>query len=145
MKASILLLIVLFAAGGSRTNAAVISREFVPATHADKFLRTELFFGMSKPDGTQVSTQDWEKFVEEVIVPAFPDGFTVVLADGRFRGPDGRIISEKSRLLIILYPRRTRAESSRKLDAIRAAYLKLFDQRSVLRMDLPGPVNVSFE
>ncbi len=113
-------------------------------TLSEKFLRTELFFGLSKRSGGQVSEAEWTKFLDEIVTPAFPDGYTVVDADGRFR--DGLVtISEKSKVLIVLYPKSSRSESRRKLDAIRAAYVKQFDQKSVMRMDLPGAVNVMFE
>ena len=99
---------------------------------------------MNKLSGGQVSEAEWTKFLDEVVTPAFPDGYTVVDADGRFR--DGAVtISEKSKVLIVLYPKSTKNESRRKLDAIRAAYVKKFDQKSVMRMDLSGSVNVIFE
>lgn len=106
-----------------------------------EFLRSELFFGMNKLSGGQVSETEWTKFLDDIVTPAFPDGYTVVDADGRFR--DGSVtISEKSKVLIVIYPKSTKNESRRKLDAIRAAYVKQFDQKSVMRMDLPGSVNV---
>ncbi|MGD9589414.1 MAG: DUF3574 domain-containing protein [Pyrinomonadaceae bacterium] len=145
MKGLILSLMILVSAGCLPVSAYGPPCETLLNAGPEKFLRTELFFGMAKPDGTEVTAEEWDKFVEEVIVPAFPDGFTVVAAEGRFRGDDGRTVAEKSRLLIVLYPKRTRSESSRKIDVIRTAYLKRFDQKSVLRMDLPGSVNVSFE
>ena len=118
--------------------------ELTQAVYAENYLRSELFFGMNKLSGGQVSEAEWTKFLDEVVTPAFPDGYTVVDADGRFR--DGAVtISEKSKVLIVLYPKSTKNESRRKLDAIRAAYVKKFDQKSVMRMDLSGSVNVIFE
>jgi hypothetical protein len=111
----------------------------------EKYLRTELFMGLSKRDGGIVSDSEWEQFLDEVVTPAFPKGYTVLDADGRFRGNDGKTISEASRVLIILYPKTDKKESRRKIEEIRAAYIKRFEQEAVIRMDLPGSVDVSFQ
>lgn len=107
------------------------------------FLRTELFFGMDKPTGGEVTQLEWEKFVVDIVTPRFPDGFTVDDAFGQYL--DGKIlVREKSKQLILIYPRKMRTSSSRKIEEIRRAYIKAFDQKSVLRMDLPSAVLVSF-
>jgi hypothetical protein len=107
------------------------------------YLRTEMFFGMDKPTGGTVSEDEWQKFVEEVVTPRFPDGLTVDDALGQYL--DGKtLIREKSKQLILLYPRRFKTASGRKIEEIRRAYIKAFDQRSVLRVDLSGNVLVSF-
>lgn len=115
-----------------------------PLMYADRYFRTELYFGMAKPDGSHVSEAEWDRFVDEVIVPRFPDGFTVVSSIGHFRGKDGKIIREPSRVLIILYDRDSKKVSRAKIDQIRSAYVRQFSQESVLRMDLPKSVNVTF-
>ncbi len=107
------------------------------------YLRTELFFGMDKPTGGQVTQDEWEKFVADVVTPRFPDGFTVDDAIGQYL--DGEtLVREKSKQLILIYPRKYKTSSSRKIEEIRAAYIKAFDQKSVLRVDLPHIVLVSF-
>ena len=107
------------------------------------FLRTELFFGMDKPTGGSVSENEWQKFVSEVVTPRFPEGLTVDDALGQYL--DGKtLVREKSKQLILIYPRKFKTASSRKIEEIRAAYIKSFDQRSVLRVDLPSYVLVSF-
>src|SRR5688572_27685947 len=107
------------------------------------FLRTELFFGMDKPAGGTVSEDEWQKFVADVVTPRFPDGLTVDDALGQYL--DGKtLVREKSKQLILIYPRRTRSLSSRRIEEIRAAYIKAFDQKSVLRVDSPSYVLVSF-
>ena len=110
----------------------------------EKFLRTELYFGRSIPGGGNVSDQDWSKFLAQVVTPRFPDGFTSVKAIGQYREKSGLIISEPSELLIFLYARRNRNESRTRIEEIRAAYVRMFKQESVLRVDLPKSVRVSF-
>ena len=107
------------------------------------FQRTELFFGLDKPTGGTVSDDEWSKFIAEVVTPRFPEGFTVDDALGQYL--DGKtLIREKSKQLILIYPRKSKTASSRKIEEIRFAYIKAFDQKSVLRVDLPHAVLVSF-
>lgn len=110
----------------------------------ERFLRTELFFGLSKPDGSEVTDEEWIQFLDDVVSPAFPKGYTILLAEGRYQDSGGRTIAERSRVLVILYPKNKKLESRRKIDMIRAAYIERFDQEAVIRMDLPGSVDVSF-
>lgn len=110
---------------------------------AEPFVRTELFFGTEKPDGTEVTDAEFFGFLDRQITPRFPDGLTLVAADGQFR--DGAtIIKERSKLLILLYPRDEARDKGAKIEAIRAAYEREFQQQSVLRADDPRPVCVSF-
>jgi hypothetical protein len=107
------------------------------------FARSELFFGTAKVDGT-VSDEEFLEFVDRIITPRFPDGLTLLEADGQFRGEDGIIIKEKSFVLILLYPLEEFAKSSRRIETIRERYKDQFQQESVLRVDDPFAVRISF-
>ncbi len=50
------------------------------------YVRTELFFGTAKSDGTAVTEQEFMGFVDEVIARRFTDGLTVLKGDGEFKG-----------------------------------------------------------
>ena len=63
---------------------------------------------------------------------------------GQFREADGQIVQESSFVLILLYPRETLRDSSDKIEQIRTLYKQSFDQESVLRVDDPRSVRVSF-
>ncbi len=91
-----------------------------------------------------MTNKEWKKFLNKEITPRFPDGLTVLMGSGQFRDSSGEIIKEKSRLLILLYPVETQAESSARIEQIREAYKQAFQQQSVLRADNPDPVRVSF-
>lgn len=99
------------------------------------FWRTELYFGRDKNDGTKVSDEDWEKFLDEVVTPKFPQGLTVIDSKGQWRNDAGEVIKESSKVLILLYPTKFRKSSSRKIEEIRQAYKKMFNQQSVMRVD----------
>jgi hypothetical protein len=111
---------------------------------ADAFVRTELFFGRNKPDGTEVTEQQFDEFLAEVITPRFPEGLTVVQGRGQFLNSQGMLVREATVVLIVLYPLEQRRDRSAKLEEIRELYKEEFQQESVLRVDNPLPVWVSF-
>lgn len=111
---------------------------------ADKYIRTELYFGRSLPDGSVVTDEEWAKFLNDVVTSRFPDGFTVFDGVGQYRNKSGQIIKEQSKVIVFLYSRKTKKTSGAKIDEIRAAYVKLFNQESVLRLDFRTSVNVHF-
>ena len=123
----------------------VPERAGIEISPSEKYIRTELYFGLSKRDGTEVTSEEWKRFVDEEVTPRFPDGLTVVDAAGQFRMSSGEIAHEKSRMLILLYKKKDRQNSGAGIEAIRKAYCKKFDQESVMRVDLKQPVEVSFE
>jgi hypothetical protein len=115
-----------------------------PETGAEPWIRTELFFGMSRPDGGTISDSEWESFLDAEVTPRFPDGLTVLSAAGQWQGENDQIVEEASKLLILLYPREALSESHMEIEEIRAAYEKAFQQESVLRADDDRPVCTSF-
>jgi hypothetical protein len=104
------------------------------------YLHQELCAGADllrdKPDGSEVTTEEFQQFVDEkVVTPRFSDGLTLLMGLGQFRGSSGVIVQERSMLLILLYPVETRQDSSMKIEQIREAYKQLSQQESVLRAD----------
>ena len=112
-------------------------------TRALRFARTELYFGTAMPEGAVTEAQ-FQDFVDKEVSPRFPDGLTIIKADGRFRTEEGDIVKEQSFVLVLLYPYETFAEGSRRIERIRGLYKKQFDQQSVLRVDDQFVVWVSF-
>jgi hypothetical protein len=128
-----------------RQDRPVVRRRIPPAARrgATRFVRTELFFGTAKPIGA-VTEEEFRAFVDAEVTPRFPDGLTVIKGDGQFRGEDDVLVKEQSFVLILLYPPDGFASSSRAIDRIRELYKDQFDQESVLRVDDPFLVWVSF-
>jgi hypothetical protein len=108
------------------------------------FARTELFFGTAKADGTAVTEDQFLAFVDAAITPRFPDGLTLLKADGQFKNSENVIVKEKSFVLILLYPVEDFRQASKQINAIRDEYKAQFQQESVLRADDPFAVRVSF-
>jgi hypothetical protein len=111
---------------------------------ASPFIRTELYFGRNKPDGTEVSRKDFDEFLSGFVTERFPDGLTVLKGRGQFLNSKGDVERERSVVLILLYPTSARHEKSIKIEEIREEYKTRFKQQSVLRVDDPLPVWVSF-
>lgn len=113
---------------------------------ADPWARSELFFGTAKPDGSAVSDAEWAGFLDREVTPRFPDGLTVIPGLGQWQGKNDEIVQERSKLLILFYPREYAADSGRAIEEVRAAYEAEFQQESVLRADdgQPAPACVSF-
>jgi hypothetical protein len=97
------------------------------------FARTELFFGMAKPNRSQVTQIEFQKFIDRVVTPLFPEGLTLMAAKGQYRNSQGEVVAENAQLLTVLYA--MNAESGEKIDQIRTAYKREFQQESVLRAD----------
>jgi hypothetical protein len=95
---------------------------------------------MSIPRGGVVTDSAFGAFVGEVITPRFPDGLTTWAARGQWRGADGRIIAEDSRVVQVVHPPSASADSS--VAAVAAEYKRRFGQESVLRVR--SRVQVSF-
>ena len=100
--------------------------------------RTELYFGLSIPGGGEVSDGEWRQFVAAEICPRFPDGFTVLEANGTWRSDAGMMVGEASRVVLLVH---SGSRDAAELDAIRDAYIHRFNQKSVLRVDQPAQVS----
>jgi hypothetical protein len=105
-----------------------------PPVFGEIWARTELYFGTSKPDGTEVTDEQFKAFLDQEVTPRFPDGLTLLTGFGQFKNASGVIVQERSKLLILLYPL-TDDQASDQIEAIRTAYTRAFQQQSVLRVE----------
>ncbi len=115
------------------------TREFDERLICDHYLggqivaRTELFFGLSRSGGPNITESEFQVFIDKHVTPRFPDGLTLLSGNGQFKDSSGKIVREGSKELILLYTF-TRA-SQAAIEAIRAEYKSAFQQESVLRVD----------
>jgi hypothetical protein len=124
------LLLFLLAVPACRTMPA----DAQPALPGELMTRTELFFGMSRPNGPDVSEAEFQAFLEEEVTPRFPQGYTVMNAEGKWLDMEtGKTIKELTRLLVLIYP--SSDGSAADIEAIRNAYKMRFNQQAVLRID----------
>ena len=103
-----------------------------PAVAATGF---EVYFGRDKPGG-EVTEAEWRRFLDELLSPSFPDGLTVLDAEGRWRDPrNGTLLGERTKLVLIVAPDGTTARQA--IEAATADYRRRFDQHTVLRVERP--------
>lgn len=99
----------------------------------ERWIRTELYFGLNWPQGV-ISESQWRDFVNREVAPRLPEGFTVIGAEGAWRSAQtGQTIREPSRVLQRL--RKPDAAQEPVFAAIVDAYKTRFRQDAVLRVD----------
>ena len=100
---------------------------------------TELYFGWNVPGGSEVSEAEWHRFLDEVVTPRFPEGFTVLDGEGQYRMADGSILRERSKVLVLID---AKGNLDARLAEVVAEYKRRFNQESVLRRDSISCVSV---
>jgi transcription termination factor NusB len=95
-----------------------------------EFIQTDLFFGRNIAGGKQVTQEQFQAFVDKVITPRFPAGLTIFEANGQFQNSTGAIVREPSKVVRLLLEDTEENETA--LDEIIRAYIKQFNQESVL-------------
>ena len=117
-----------------RLNSNIPSeRQLCKQIQGETFSRTELFFGLSRASGPDVTEEEFQRFIDAEVTPRFPDGLTLFSGKGQFKDSSGAIVQENSKLLILLYV--FNPESDQAIEAIRGEYKNEFQQESVLRAD----------
>jgi hypothetical protein len=94
-----------------------------------RYMRTTLYFGTKRKTGS-VSEGQWRQFLKNEVTSRFPEGLTVWEATGQWRNPDGTIVREKSKVLLLVHDESPSLPST--VSAIIDSYKKQFDQQSVL-------------
>lgn len=97
-----------------------------------------LYFGRSIPGGGEVTDAQWTAFVDEVIVPRFPDGFSVSHGDGHWKGDDGKAVSEHSSVFEVTHAADPKIDA--RLEEIAKTYRARFNQDAVLRVRTPAEI-----
>jgi hypothetical protein len=101
----------------------------------DPWTQVELYFGRDVGGDAVVSEEAFRDFLAKTVTPLLPDGLSVVDVAGQFRGSNGTIVREPTKLLIILVP--DAAGVAPDVETIVAAYKERFDQESVLHAEHP--------
>ena len=105
------------------------------AAGLENWTMTELYFGLTWSQGA-ITEAEWQDFVAAEIVPRFPEGVTIVPAEGAWRSTrTGQTIRQPSRVLLRL--RKDEPAQETAIAGVIAAYKSRFQQQSVLRVDAP--------
>ncbi|MBN8899025.1 MAG: DUF3574 domain-containing protein [Rhodospirillales bacterium] len=96
-----------------------------PAGAGRPMLLAMLYFGRAA-----ASDAVWARFVDQIVVPALPDGFTELDGDGAWLNPTtGTTGRERSTVLVVAIEDRPDRRAA--LERVRAAYRQAFHQQSV--------------
>lgn len=109
--------------------ASAQAEDLVCAAPAKAMMRAELMFGRKIGGRLGVTDVRWRQFVAQELTPRFPDGLTVIDAQGQWRDPRGALVREPSKIVVIVTIDDTGARE--KLSAVAAAYKERFRQQSV--------------
>jgi len=100
-----------------------------------------VYFGHARPDGGEVSDEEFQAFLREVVTPRYPQGLTLVRASGQWRSSDGRVVDERSTVLELAHA--ASATDRVLVGEIVDEYKRRFRQEGVLRVTQPACVAMS--
>ena len=89
--------------------------------------KDELYFGLLKPNGEEISETNWKQFINSQVTPRFPEGLTVLNADGQYMNT-----CEKAKLVVIIHA--NTPKDNRSISEVISHYKEAFQQQSVLRV-----------
>jgi uncharacterized protein DUF3574 len=99
-------------------------------------VRDLVYFGRNRPDGATVSDAEWLGFLDSVVTPSFPSGFTVVEGVGQWKGQSGTVERERSAIVTFLH---TGSAADRdRVARVAGEYKRRFHQEAVLRERTPA-------
>jgi len=99
-------------------------------------VRDVVYFGRNLPDGGTVTDGEWQEFLDVVVTPKFPNGFTVLEGTGQWKGRSGVVERERSAIVTFLH---TGSVADRDAVAeVAGEYKRRFRQEAVLRERSPA-------
>ena len=119
-------------------NSGTLGRARVPGPQSHEgpsWVKTELYFGLSKPGG-RVTEQEWEAFVREFVTPRLSEGLTVVDGYGQWLPPQQPLVKEDSKIVVFVH--KADGQHEKAIEEVRSEYKRRFGQQSVLRVDTPA-------
>jgi hypothetical protein len=86
-----------------------------------------LYFGEAIRGRPDLTEREWQSFLDHVVTPGVPDGYTVLDGSGAWRNPaTGTTAAEATKILIVALP--DTPDSLAAINRIRAAYQTDFRQ-----------------
>ena len=116
------------------------ARQAVPPAEPATTVADRLFLGREIPGGGTVSDAEWAAFVEAVVTPRFPEGFTVWRADGQWLDAQGLTIHEPVMVIEVIHPPGTEADAA--IAEIANEYRRRFRQEAVLRVTVEAEMRL---
>jgi len=98
-------------------------------------VKVDLYFGGEAGNGRAVSEAEWAAFMAGEVTPRFPDGLSVIDVAGQYREPSGRMVRERTKLLVVVVF--DSPAHLAKVQAVVDAYNRRHSQNSVFRTEHP--------
>ena len=113
----------------------VVCLAFASCVHRNALAWNEykVFCGMSFQGG-EVTEADWQRFCDEHVTTAFPDGYTSFEATGYWKSTATAPARENSHVLLIVAP----PDAKDKVLSLAQKYRELFNQEAVLVVTTAG-------
>jgi len=96
-------------------------------------VEVDLYFGGEAGNGRAVTEAEWAAFMAEEVTPRFPDGLSVLDVIGQYREPSGRMVRERTKLLVVVVF--DAPAHLAKVQAVTNAYNRRHSQNSVFRTE----------
>jgi Protein of unknown function (DUF3574) len=96
-------------------------------------VQVDIYFGRDADKGREVSEAEWAAFLNEEVTPRFPDGLSVIDARGQYRAPDGHLLRERTKLMVVVVF--DAPAHHPKVQAIIDSYSRRHGQHSVFRVE----------
>jgi flagellar biosynthesis regulator FlaF len=118
-----------------------IGEDLIDNDSNPELIQVDLFFGRDISGVGEVSEQQFQSFVDNVITPLFPDGLTIFDTQGQFQDSTGTVIEESSQVVSLIIEDTETNEIA--IDEIASEYIEQFQQKSVLQA-VNEDVTISF-
>jgi hypothetical protein len=93
-------------------------------------LEYHLFFGRGISGRPDLTEREWAEFLQRIVTPNLPDGFTVFDAYGQWMQPaTQRVAKENTKVIVVAVPDTEAARSA--ITVVKDAYRSEFHQQSV--------------
>lgn len=98
------------------------------------YIRASLYMDRSDPKAPsrRISDEEWQGFVDDVLLRHFPAGGTIYANSGWWRRPDGTTGGGKGQTLVILAPASEGDSQAKAVKAVISEVKKRYSHRSVL-------------
>nr|WP_318382092.1 DUF3574 domain-containing protein [uncultured Enterobacter sp.] len=133
MKSALTLVMLCAALSGCVAPSSKPAAPAFTCSAGEAMVQTTLYFGLSRPAGKDITSQQWQQFVDNDVTPRFRDGLTVFDARGQWLGNDGTVAREGSKALMLIHAKDAKSEAD--IEALRGVYKSRFAQESVMRTD----------
>jgi hypothetical protein len=104
--------------------------DLIDSDRNPELIQVDLFFGRDISGVGEVTEQQFQSFLDDVVTPLFPAGLTVFDANGQFQDDSGAVIEESSKVVNLIVEDTETNEAA--INDLVTEYIEQFQQESVL-------------